>query len=905
MTTGSELRLIEELFYAALPLDGQGRAALLSSHPEVIRQEVEALLEEDKRGSVVARAVRGAATGLALERNTPSPIGTRVGAYEVKRELGSGGMGTVFLGVRADETYQRQVAIKFVRSEYDTALFRERFQHERRILGRLDHPNVARLLDAGATPAGQPYFVMEYVDGEPITVYARRHQLNNDARLAMFVKVCDAVQYAHQNLIVHRDLKPGNILVDASGNPKLLDFGIAKLLGEGGRTDQTIAAGFRILTPDYASPEHAAGLPVTTSSDVYSLGAILYELFLGQRPGCLREGQDEIDPPRALGADLGGIVRKAMHRNPEARYPSASDLREDLIRLLHGRPIRARSYSVPERIVHFTRRYRGLLAATLIVAGGLAGAAVFSFRSAQRAEEARQEAVRERNRAETERQRAEAALERAEFSRQDAIRNSKEAVVQKTAALQERNLAHLRFNEQRQLLGQFIDEVQDQLEGLPGGGPAREQSLSLAITYLENMAKDRDAGVEVSRNLALAYLRLGDLRSGQTSSSEQPNPKVAAVLYEKANQILTRPAMGQDRESLSVLVRLRSREAELFDYFGQRAKALAALEEGRNVGRQLLVGMDSINTEAAVPLIRALNASAFRAVQYRELDQALEWAGECRQLALQSKQTQPVVDHLAACTTMEGRAYWLKTDYPKAVTAFQKAIEIRERMLREKPANNRNRRSLMLAYSHLAGVYYGNLRPSLGDIPGALQALKQVREHALRISQSDPSDRLAQKDVAISSNRYGDLLLAAKQYEQAVELLEESATMLEALLPAMPEDVALRNELLFVFSRLPLAYEVLPKRNGEVEGMMRKATALADKMAAFPSLTATMYASAASAYVKLGKRLWPRDEAEAAKLIQRAKDWVEAGRKKFPSSSEITAFERRDMADLPGVPKSH
>ena len=896
-TESSELKLIEDLFYAALALDEVGRTQLLATQPAAVCEEVTALLDEDRRGSVVARAVRGAAASLAQDRKVASPVGTRVGAYDIQKELGSGGMGSVYLGVRADETYQRQVAIKFVRAEYDTALFRERFQHERRILGRLDHPNIARLLDAGANVKGQPYFVMEFVDGEPITTYARKHDLSRSARLAIFNKVCEAVQYAHQNLIVHRDLKPGNILVDAAGNPKLLDFGIAKIVSsEGVQTDQTVAAGLRLLTPDYASPEHVAGLAVTTSSDIYSLGAILHELLLDTRPDRLTEGNNEIAPARALGADLGGIVRKAMHRQPEARYASASELREDILRHLNGRQIRARSYSLPERVMQFARQYRGFLAASLLVIGGLAAAATISLRAAHTAEQARLEAVVERNRAETERQRAEAALVRAEDSRKEAIAHSREAGIQKTAAEQEREIAHTRFNEQRELLGKFIEEVQDKIEGLPGSGPAREQSLTLSMNYLENMAKDRDASAAVRHHLALAYLRLGDLRGGPTTTNHQSDPRGAVALYTKADAILSQPGMRADPASLAVLVRLRSRQAQLSQYFGDRKAAQIALNEGIQIGRQLLAKASANDHEAAVPLIRVLNTAALQSVQNRNIEQALAQAVECRTLASQVTQTPVIADYLATCMTMEGRGYWLLPDLPKAVETFRNVIGLREAYLQQYPANNVNRRDLMLVFGHLSGALYSTTRPSMNDLPASVRALDQAREHAMRILQSDPSDRLAQTDLAMSTSRYGSVLVSDKQYEKAIGQLEEAVRMLVPLSRLLPDDTGLRLERIFALHRLAMAYQELPDRRSEVVGTLRRAVSASEELANFPGLTASAYENMSTVFLKLAKALRPTAPAEADRFQARAIEIFAAGLKRYPTSAEMLAFQKRELA---------
>ena len=215
---------------------------------------------------------------------SPAITGQQIGSYKVIRELGRGGMGAVYLAARADESFDKQVALKLIKRGMDTDAIIKRFVMERQILANLDHPNIARMIDGGTTDDGLPYFVLEYIEGTTITRYCDEHKLNTLERLKLFLQVCAAVQFAHRNLVVHRDLKPSNIIVTKDGTPKLLDFGIAKLLSSDstlGEATETIA---RLLTPEYASPEQLRGLPITTTSDVYSLGVVLYELLSGHQP---------------------------------------------------------------------------------------------------------------------------------------------------------------------------------------------------------------------------------------------------------------------------------------------------------------------------------------------------------------------------------------------------------------------------------------------------------------------------------------------------------------------------------------------------------------------------------------------------------------------------------------------
>ncbi|RMG53269.1 MAG: hypothetical protein D6723_07390 [Acidobacteria bacterium] len=287
---------IETLFEAALERAPQERAAFLDEAcggDEALRQQVMDLLNCHKEaGSFMEAPVGRGAAQMWLQDEAASLVGRRIGPYRLTRRIGQGGMGEVYLAVRADEQYHKQVAVKLIRRGLDNAAIIRRFRQERQILARLDHPHIAKLLDGGTTEEGLPYFVMEYIEGVSITDYCDRHMLSTVERLKLVRQVCAAVGYAHRNLVVHRDLKPSNILVTAEGVPKLVDFGIAKILHpeSASQTIETTTE-VRPMTPEYASPEQVRGEPITTASDVYSLGVVLYELLTGHRPYRLKTGR--------------------------------------------------------------------------------------------------------------------------------------------------------------------------------------------------------------------------------------------------------------------------------------------------------------------------------------------------------------------------------------------------------------------------------------------------------------------------------------------------------------------------------------------------------------------------------------------------------------------------------------
>jgi eukaryotic-like serine/threonine-protein kinase len=442
--TPERWKQVREVLEAALDVSSKERAALLDDAcmgDPALKQEVEELLaayEEDFLEHTPLDEINRQLT------KEPSLEGQFIGPYKIIRELGQGGMGAVFLALRADDQYKKRVAIKLVKRGMDTDYVLSRFRHERQILASLDHPNIARFLDGGATENGLPYFVMEYIEGQPIDKYCDENRLTTIERLKLFQTVCSAVYYAHQNLVVHRDLKPSNIIVTAEGTPKLMDFGIAKLLNPNlyAQTLVPTALTQRLMTPDYASPEQVKGRSITTASDVYSLGVLLYELLTGHRPYQFKSyTQEEIErviceeqpekPSTAIGrvettpspegatqimitpeqvsltregqpdklkkklaGDLDNIVLMAMRKEPLRRYASVEQFSEDIRRHLEGLPCIARKDTFAYRAGKFALRNKiavAVVAAFIILV--VASAVVIlnqSIRAARERDKAKQ-----------------------------------------------------------------------------------------------------------------------------------------------------------------------------------------------------------------------------------------------------------------------------------------------------------------------------------------------------------------------------------------------------------------------------------------------------------------------------------------------------------------------------------
>ncbi|HEY2292758.1 MAG TPA: serine/threonine-protein kinase [Thermoanaerobaculia bacterium] len=399
-------REIDLVFAEALDRPSAERKAFLDeacAGDAELRTAVERLLLADEQSDTFLEQPASELLGLVPKE---VEAGERLGPYRLLRRLGAGGMGTVYLARREDEHYQQDVALKILRSGLQGTEAVHRFLAERQILARLEHPNIARLYDGGSTPDGRPYLVMELVEGLPVDEYCNRHQLTVDQRLDLFRRICSAVQYAHQHLLVHRDLKPGNILVTEAGEPKLLDFGIAKRLEPGSATQPDLTqTGSRVMTPSYASPEQVRGEAITTASDVYSLGVILYGLLAGRLPYRVENGfAHEIEraiceaeperpsaalfragePPaeeiararatrpqalrRRLQGDLDNVALMALRKEPARRYGSAAQLSRDIENHLHSLPVVARPDTLPYRTRKLVRRHRfGVSAAALVV----------------------------------------------------------------------------------------------------------------------------------------------------------------------------------------------------------------------------------------------------------------------------------------------------------------------------------------------------------------------------------------------------------------------------------------------------------------------------------------------------------------------------------------------------------
>jgi eukaryotic-like serine/threonine-protein kinase len=558
--TPDRWHVIERIFESMADRPTAEMADILDPLDPELRDEIEKLLAADGRAATL---IRGAVAGgqSLLQDLLPQ----RFGPYRVTETIGRGGMGAVYRALRDDQTFEMQVAIKVLHLGMETSAGLQRFRQERQILAGLEHPNIARLIDGGETASGVPYIVIEYVEGQPITHHCASRNLSRTLRLRLFLRVCEAVEYAHRHLIVHRDLKPANILVTAEGQPKLLDFGIAKLLDANTSRTQT---GLIALTPDYASPEQVRGLPVSTASDVYSLGVILYELLTDRRPyeipslspADIDRAVCQATPARAgVSDDLDNILMMALRKEPERRYASVRELAEDIERSLTSRPVRARPDTLIYRTGKFARRHRTPLAAAAMIAAALIGGVVASQRQARRAER--------------------------------------------------------RFAESRQVLNSFLFDVNRRLQDATGPTAAREQVVGTALPYLEKLAAEAEGDPSLQADLTSAYQKVGDIQYLALGRVDDARRSYTRAIELGERLLAGRKPPPAVRKSLAeaylgvVGIDTRRNDQQRAMTYGERALSLAeGAEPGNGWSRDFLIDASNYAARPYLEMGRPMQA---------------------------------------------------------------------------------------------------------------------------------------------------------------------------------------------------------------------------------------------------------------------------------------------------------
>ena len=767
---------VKDLLARALDLPTDEQAAFLRlacAEDAALHQEVADLLHQTTGGLDACAGMVGAET---LRRDefeavgtTDPNVGRRVGAWTLGERLGAGGMGTVYLARRADQAFEQTAAIKLLRRGTDTEEVLRRFRAERQILARLDHPGIVRLLDGGATDDGLPFFVLERVDGQPVTVHART--LTLPGRLRLFLKICAAVQYAHERLIVHRDLKPGNILVTADGKPKLLDFGIAKLLaGDEGDVGHTLPGHGR-MTPGYASPEQARGEAVTVASDVYALGALLYELLVGHNPhrfkgarptpteiarvvgetAAVRPSHAVADPTarRALRGDLDNILLKALEKEPGRRYPNVGALADDVGHHLKGRPVRARPHTLRYRTAKFLGRNRKAAAALAVVAAVVAGGVV--------------------------------------------------------STVWQKRLAEHRYGEVRGLTNSYLHEIQDAIRDLPGSTPARELIVGRALEYLERLNREAGGDRPLQLELATAYLSIGDVQ-GKPYTPNLGESANAVRSYTRALEIArplasvehgavsaARRVLGQAHESLGCVQSRLQRWEEATRNHHQALEIRTALlkddpthtDEWRRgiVADHLGLGDAVVSANRSQPAAgwqRAALAHYRRtlplceqlvAAQPGHVPNALWLAKTCSRIAMELSEI--------------GQAEQNPAAYRESAEFHHRALALDEEILGTDPGSTTFQRRLadeLIATGYLCAMSGEGLPEALQHCQRAVGLMKSLAEHDLANAE-------ARQDLSSAYYVAGKICQAQHQLADAVGFYRHSLQILEPLVAEHPGNV--------------------------------------------------------------------------------------------------------------------
>lgn len=866
MRTVLNWETLQQVFYEAVEVEAAERPAFLDRRCAgdlPLRRQVESLLLALDDADRVIAPIDTAEIAAALEAPAPGSIGP----YRVLSLLGRGGMGAVYLAERDDAEFRRKVAVKLTRSALLDSGARARFRAERQILANLSHPNIASLLDGGTTPEGAPYLVMEYVEGVPINEFCAGTTVPERRKLELFRQICSAVQAAHQNLVIHRDIKPGNILVRPDGTPVLLDFGIAKLLdpAASGVTAAFTRSFERLMTPEYASPEQIRGEAITTATDIYSLGVLLYELLSGAPPFRLQglslaemERTVSTTPP-LLPGDAGRIAAKAMHQDPARRYASADQLAEDVTRLLDGLPVAARPDTAGYRFRKWVGRNRalaaalGLLAATLVVMVAVLAVGLSITREAQ--------------------QRAER-----------------------------------RFGEVRELASKFIFDFHDAIRDLPGSTAARKMVVERAIQSLQGL--EAEAGNDIPFRLDLArgwaqvaqiQHRSGEAHLGDARSARQSLQRAVALLEPIHRQDPT------NREATLLRLEVESSLSRLEE--AERSQSPVALL----AERQRLVGLieplyrknpsdrdvSKAWSSAAVSLARAHEYNGEIAVAHGQLN-GVEQA--YRELLARQPDDAEVMYAMSIVLSTQGNllgsafsAMNLGRD-DDALRKYEEMLRLTQRLQVAHPHNQSYRRVYLSALNNLAALYevLGRLEDSIAT------ATLLVKETAADF-QRDPLNAETMRNYGVMLNNLGDVQTTAKRYAEAERSLSDALRIREGFAAKFPNTsqgtVDVASTLLYLGE---LQNET--GRPREAAASLRRSIALREKVLAASSNASELLWKQFEAMEALGIALAKLGSADCRDVHRQAEaivvDQEKAG-KLAPSKQGAAERIRKQMERCP------
>lgn len=687
---------IVELFNQVADLSPTGRDRYFAERQidDELRKVADELLAFDCPDSGPLARVVGTVAGEALSQLDGE--GRRCGPYRLLNVIGRGGMGVVYLAERVDGEVMQRAAVKLLQPGFRTTQV-DRFLQERQILAGLSHPNIARLLDAGHLDDGQPFLAMEYVEGKPIDVFGAGFGVQQQVRL--FLKVCSAVAYLHRNLIVHRDLKPGNIFVSEDGEPRLLDFGIAKILD---LTADATLTNMRMLTPAYASPEQVVGTSVSTTSDIYSLGAVLYHLLTGKSPHAVDDGsvaplaEREIVRPSswvpALKGDLDFILMKALRRDPQERYATVEQFADDLEAFLESRPIRARRGDAWYRIRKFLYRHWLPAAAVALAIGGLSAGLWVANR--------------------------------------------------------ERAVAQQKSGQVRKLAGHLIFDLHDEIKKVPGATQAREKLVAVATDYLNGLAQEAGSDAELAWELMNAYYRLSETRGGVGTNLGRTEE--AYDLSQKVMKMADNLQVSGhlDSQRIGTLFKIYDNLSRM--YMDMRRQAAAA-----DAVQRLLV--------VAPQLSPVQRAEAFSAASgYEEvfgLPQRARQHAEAAARILESHPDQQAILYERASNLMQLARVQAKLGlFEKAAQTYSSSIAVAEAAVRASPRDPRVRRHLYLAHVWAADLLGSDDRFNLGRVNEAERHFRAAITLAEEMAVADAKNEAARIDLARATGKMGSAI---------------------------------------------------------------------------------------------------------------------------------------------------
>ncbi len=908
----------QRLFLAAADLAPAEQALFLNKYcadDRELRAEVESLILADTGSAeYIASAVESEASRLfeSQFRND------RLGPYRILRQLGRGGMGAVFLATRDDEQYQKQVAIKVVKRGMDTAEVLERFRHERQILANLDHPFIARLYDGGTTVDGLPFFVMEYIEGQPVDVFCKQHQLDTKARLRLFVKICEAVAYAHRNLVVHRDLKPGNIFVTQTETPKLLDFGIAKLLSA---DPSKIATVIQAFTPDYASPEQVRGEPISTATDVYSLGAVLYELLTGERAQKTTSAtplevdraicQIEVTRPslvaRNLDSDLDNVVLMAMRKEPARRYASADQFAADIQRYLNGEPVMARQNSFWYRSRKFARRNRFKIAAAALIFASLVAALVVTVSEERIAQSARQAAEAQRTVAERERTRAEAGFRQAEVARAAESQQRVNADQQRDEAVRERTRAEQRLSQLLNLADKTLFQIHDVVARLPGATEARRELVRTTLDYLESLEKEHGLDDRLRLSLAAGYSRTAAIEGDDTHPS-LGDFAGALNSYRKAEALLA-PLYARKGNDPGVITRWLEIEAGLANLSLRHFQAQQGIEmclrlipvahrlaELRPFDRQAIGQEAALEGDLALALQPTDTVAAF--------DHSNKQIAIMENLVNRFPDDRDLKQELGSSLAQAAILIKDSGDLARASEYFERSIRIREQFLDAEPHNALVQRNLLVAYGNYAGILGMPWSFNMGRFADARSYCQKSVALARGLVSADPQDKTARYDLGMSLGRLGMVQPEPDKVEESLQHLLEALAILDPISKANPNSSSMTVQIASVRQYAGQRLQSLGQSAAAAEHFGRALAEVESTMSSNPGITSAIREALLTEEELAETDLAQGNRAAALTRAQHALDRAQKYSASFPGKPVPRAYLGEAYVELASVERA-